>query len=102
MKYLLTATVLLTLVASSSVVLAADSAQAIYDGKCSACHISGVAGAPKLDDKDAWAPRLAKGTENLLASVKSGLGAMPPMGTCGDCTDEDFAALIELMTAGVK
>lgn len=82
--------------------MANEDAQAIYDGKCSACHVSGVAGAPKLDDAAAWAPRLEKGPEALLASVTNGLGAMPPMGTCNDCTPEQLAAVIELMTAGVK
>lgn len=79
-----------------------DSIQEIYDSKCSVCHVSGVAGAPKLDDKAAWASRLEKGPEGLLATVKSGLGGMPPNGTCMDCTDEQFKALIELMTANVK
>jgi cytochrome c5 len=76
--------------------------QQIYDEKCSVCHISGVAGAPKLDDKAAWASRLEKGPEGLLATVRTGLNGMPPMGTCMDCTDEDLAALIELMTAQVR
>ncbi len=79
-----------------------DAIQAIYDGKCSACHVSGVAGAPKLGDAEAWAPRLEKGPDALLASVTNGLGAMPPMGTCNDCTGEQLVALIDLMTASVK
>lgn len=76
--------------------------EGLYRSHCSACHVSGVAGAPKLDDAEAWAPRLAKGDAALLASVKDGLGAMPPTGTCGGCSDEDYAALVRLMTEAVR
>lgn len=76
--------------------------QALYESRCSACHVAGVANAPKLDDAEAWAPRLDKGMDALLASAKNGLGAMPPMGTCGECSDEDLVALIELMTEAVR
>lgn len=44
---------------------------------CAACHISGVAGAPKSDDADAWAKRREAGQDALLASVINGKGAMP-------------------------
>lgn len=74
----------------------------ILTNTCNVCHSAGVAGAPKLDDKEAWANRLAKGDEELLASVRNGLNAMPPMGTCMDCTDEDLATLIDLMTIDVR
>lgn len=30
----------------------------IYNSVCGACHNTGAAGAPKIDDKAAWAPRL--------------------------------------------
>lgn len=35
----------------------------------------------------------------LVASVKSGLNAMPPKGMCFDCTDEDYVALITYMSS---
>ena len=31
-----------------------------FDAVCTACHSTGVAGAPKFGDKAAWAPRIAK------------------------------------------
>ena len=68
--------------------------QKIYQASCQACHVAGVAGAPKLGDKDAWAPRIAKGNEALLSSVKNGLNAMPPMGACMSCSDEELRAAI--------
>ena len=71
--------------------------QKIYQASCQACHVAGVAGAPKMGDKDAWAPRIAKGNNALLLSVKNGLNAMPPKGACMSCTDEELEAVIVYM-----
>jgi cytochrome c5 len=71
--------------------------QKIYQGSCQACHTAGVAGAPKVGDKDAWAPRIAKGNDALLSSVKNGLNAMPPKGACMSCTDAELQAAIAYM-----
>jgi cytochrome c5 len=68
--------------------------QKIYQASCQACHVAGVAGAPKQGDKEAWAPRIAKGNDALFSSVKSGLNAMPPMGACMSCSDEELRAAI--------
>lgn len=76
-----------------------DSVKQMYDAKCGLCHISGVANAPKLDDKEAWETRAALGMDALLATAKKGKGAMPPMGTCMECSDEDLTKLIEFMIA---
>lgn len=67
----------------------------IYKASCQACHVAGVAGAPKLGDKDAWAPRIAKGNDALLSSVKNGLNAMPPKGGCMSCSEEELGAAVE-------
>jgi cytochrome c5 len=69
-----------------------------YNMFCVACHSTGAAGAPKAGDKAAWEPRLAAGMEALLATTKSGKGAMPSMGLCGNCSDEEFKAIIEFMS----
>ncbi len=69
----------------------------IYQGSCQACHAAGVAGAPKIGDKDAWAPRIAKGNDALLSSVKNGFNAMPPKGACMSCTDEELQAAIAFL-----
>lgn len=76
--------------------------KAVYDAKCSMCHTAGVANAPKLGDKAAWAPLAAKGMDTLLASVKNGKNAMPPMGTCTDCSDDEFKAAIQHMIDAAK
>ncbi|MEN8205552.1 MAG: c-type cytochrome [Pseudomonadota bacterium] len=88
---------------SLMVMTAAMQAQAggadVYNSKCMACHASGAAGAPKLGDKAAWAPRIATGMDALVASVTNGKGAMPPKGTCMDCSADDFVAAVEYMVS---
>lgn len=58
----------------------AASGQEVYEAMCAACHGTGVAGAPKLGDNDAWAPRIETGYDALLHSALEGKGAMPPQG----------------------
>ena len=74
----------------------------IYTQSCFACHAVGVAGAPKLGDKEAWAPRVALGKDALLATAISGKGAMPPRGTCATCSDDDLMATIEYMLSKLE
>ena len=69
----------------------------IYQTTCHLCHATGVAGAPKLGDKEAWAPRIAKGMDALLSSVTNGLNAMPPKGTCMTCSEDDLRAAVQFM-----
>jgi cytochrome c5 len=47
---------------------------------CSACHSTGVNGAPKIGDHAAWGPRIAQGKEVLYKAAIGGLGNMPPKG----------------------
>ena len=73
-----------------------------YNKSCAVCHAQGVAGAPKTGDTAAWAPRLEKGMDALLATVKNGLNAMPPRGMCFDCSDDEYMELIKYMSAPVE
>lgn len=69
-----------------------------YNRTCATCHIAGVAGAPKLGDVPAWAPRLAKGTDALYQSAINGMPpAMPAKGMCFACTEDDLKALVDYM-----
>jgi cytochrome c5 len=77
--------------------IASAAGQNIYQKSCQACHAAGVAGAPKLGDKEAWAPRIAKGNDALLLSVTNGLKAMPPKGTCMTCSEDELRAAVEYM-----
>jgi cytochrome c5 len=47
---------------------------------CSACHATGINGAPKVGDHAAWAPRLALGKDTLYKDAIAGKGSMPPKG----------------------
>jgi cytochrome c5 len=80
---------------------ASDGAQ-IFDQACSACHTTGVAGAPMLGDQAAWEPRIAQGMDGLMHTAINGKGAMPPRGTCATCTDDDLRAAIEYMISKVQ
>ena len=64
---------------------------------CAACHESGVANAPKVGDKAAWAPRVASGMNALLQSVLKGKGVMPPRGGGADLTDAELARAVVFM-----
>lgn len=74
----------------------------VYNQFCVACHATGVAGSPKLDDKAAWAPRIAQGRDMLFTHAMQGLRAMPPKGTCVTCSETDIMSAIEFMTSKVK
>lgn len=56
------------------------SGQEVFKAQCTACHTSGAAGAPKLDDTANWAPRIKTGYEALLTSALKGKGAMGAQG----------------------
>jgi cytochrome c5 len=70
-----------------------------YQDNCQACHATGIAGAPKVGDKEAWAPRIATGIDAMLAVAIKGKNAMPPKGTCTSCSDADIKAAIEYMVS---
>ena len=96
MKYLLAMATVAALTLSAGI--SAQEGKAVYDKACHVCHSTGVAGAPKTHDSAAWAPRLELGIDTLIATVKTGKGAMPPGGMCTDCTDEDYKNAIKYMS----
>ena len=67
---------------------------------CNACHSVGLLNAPKNHDNAAWKTRAdAKGgLDGLVKSAIAGLGAMPPKGTCSDCSDDEMRAAIQEMS----
>jgi cytochrome c5 len=80
---------------------ATGAAPALYAQTCSACHASGVAGAPKLGDKAAWAPRLGQGVDGLAANVIKGKGAMPPKGG-SNASEAEIKAVVTYMVSQAK
>lgn len=78
----------------------ARAGEAVYKAQCAACHDSGAAGAPKLADAGAWAPRIKTGYEALLTSALKGKGAMGAQGG-GASTDLEIGrAVVYLANAG--
>jgi len=76
--------------------------KATFDGTCTVCHSTGVAGAPKFGDKAAWAPRLAQGKATLYDHALHGKGAMPPKGGNASLSDEAVKAAVDYMAAAAK
>jgi cytochrome c5 len=65
---------------------------AAYETACAACHGAGIAGAPKVGDKAAWAPRVAQGKDTLYKHAIGGFngktGVMPAKGGRTDWPDD--------------
>ncbi|WP_300428899.1 cytochrome c5 family protein [Candidatus Thioglobus sp.] len=76
----------------------ARSGEQIYTTTCASCHSVGVLGAPKFGNKADWAPRVKRGIADLVKVAITGTGAMPPRGTCMDCSDDELKAAIDHMT----
>lgn len=72
-----------------------------YDAACFICHTPGAAGAPKLGDSEAWAPRIEQGKEVLYDHALKGFmgkaGLMPPKGGRVDLSDEQVKAAVSYM-----
>lgn len=73
----------------------------IYKSVCIACHASGVAGAPKFGDKEAWAKYIESGMDTMLQAAIHGKGAMPPRGG-SQATDAELKAAIQYMVDAVQ
>lgn len=79
------------------------SGKEIVEAKCVSCHGTGVGGAPKIGDRNAWAPRVSKGLDTVVASAIHGHGAMPPRGGMADLTDVEIrAAVLYMFNAGMR
>lgn len=80
--------------------------KATFDSVCFACHATGAAGAPKVGDKAAWAPRIAKGMDTLHNHAINGFqgnsGVMPAKGGRTDLSDADVKAAVDYMVSQSK
>ena len=99
-QYLISGCVLIvTLAANQAWSNGAD----IYDRACSACHSLGVAGAPKLGDKETWKARIAKGNkvlyENAIKGFQGEFGTMPPKGGFDHLSDNEVKTAVEYMVS---
>jgi len=73
-----------------------------YDTACTACHATGVAGAPKAGDKAAWAPRLKTGMNALYANALKGKGGMPAKGGNAALADAEVKAAVDYLAGLAK
>lgn len=82
------------------------SGETVYQNNCTACHASGVAGAPVLGEASAWSDRLDKGVETLYKNAIEGFqgeaGVMPPKGGNTSLSDEAVKAAVDHMLEAVQ
>ncbi|MDO5768556.1 MAG: c-type cytochrome [Psychrobacter sp.] len=79
-------------------VLSADAGKTLYERQCQACHASGVLGAPKFGDKEAWSARIAQGKEVLYQHSSKGFNQMPAQAS-GDITEAQVHAAVDYMVS---
>lgn len=81
--------------------------QAVYDSVCATCHDSGIAGAPKTGDVDAWRARIAQGNAVLEAHAIEGYQGesgffMPAKGGNPALSDAEVAAAVAYLVEQSK
>jgi cytochrome c5 len=105
MKKILFAAASSALLMVSAQASAADGAK-VYNSACFACHKMGVANAPKVGDKAAWGPRIAKGKDTLYTHALQGFtgekGTMPAKGGYAHLSDEEVKAAVDYMVSQAK
>ena len=68
----------------------------VYNNVCSACHASGVAGAPKTSDTAAWKKRLSEqGKDTLYERAINGYKGMPAKGGNPDLSEEEMHKAVD-------
>ncbi|HEY6451614.1 MAG TPA: c-type cytochrome [Steroidobacteraceae bacterium] len=80
--------------------------KALFEAACSACHGTGIAGAPKAGDKAAWAPRIAEGKATLYEHAINGYtgktGVMPAKDGRADLPDALIKQGVDYMVSLAK
>lgn len=71
----------------------------VYKAVCVTCHGHGVAGAPKTGNRQAWAPLIAEGYDDLVGSALTGVRMMPPKGGAPELYDIEVARAVVYMVA---
>lgn len=69
----------------------------IVKQQCAQCHEKGLHGAPRIDDRAAWAPRMNKGLDATVRSAINGHGKMPARGGLVNVTDTELRSAIAYM-----
>lgn len=91
--------------APAAATVSADAGKKVYEAACVACHGAGIAGAPKLGDKAAWADRIKQGQnvlyEHAIKGFQGKAGMMPPKGGSA-ASDDEVKAAVDYMAAASK
>lgn len=73
------------------------SGKQVVDEVCAACHVTGAKGAPRIGNKDAWAPLAARGLTSLTESALKGIRNMPSHGGNPGLSDLEIERAITYM-----
>ncbi|MFA7438652.1 cytochrome c5 family protein [Castellaniella sp.] len=73
----------------------------LYKQACVACHSTGAANAPKLGNKKAWEPIIARGMDEMMLVATQGKGGMPARGGT-KFDDASLRAAVEYMVSRVR
>jgi cytochrome c5 len=73
------------------------SGKQVVDQVCAKCHATGVDGAPKIGDQQAWSKRASRGLSSLTKSAITGIRKMPPHGGGADVSDLELKRAIAYM-----
>ena len=74
----------------------------VYEGLCQACHLVGVAGAPKAGDKALWGPRIKQGVDTLHQHAVKGINLMPAKGGNPALSDAEVYAAVDYLVGLAK
>jgi cytochrome c5 len=92
-----------SLVPADGIAVASDrqAGREVFLQNCAACHVSGVAQAPRVSVLAEWEPRLASGRQSLMNSVLRGKGGMPPKGGNASISDAEATAALDYIVGRV-
>jgi cytochrome c5 len=79
------------------VVPLSDANARTYHVACASCHGRPGIGAPITGLEADWRERREQGLDVLLVHTVDGYRGMPPLGTCGLCSEQDLRALVRYM-----
>ena len=87
--------------AAAPEVLAVDAGATLYEKQCKVCHEKGLLAAPVFGDKEAWAPRIAKGIDTLHMHSAKGFNKMPAQAST-EVSEAQVHAAVDYMVAAAS
>ena len=81
-----------------------EAGRLVWRETCRPCHGTGLAGAPRIGDRVAWAPRIAQGMDVLVEHALRGFqgrsgSEMPARGGNSELSDEQVARAVSFVTS---